>query len=370
MNTRTLFLLTLATIASVSCKNANNSDEPVPTQVQVFALKDTSCVVDFSYPATLQGLQDVAIYPQVSGRITEIKVKEGQFVNKGDVLFVIDDVPYRAAYDAAAAQVEVAKAELETAKLTCQSKQNLFDLNIISEYQLNLAKNEVTTAEAVLGQAKASLKNAENDLSFTKVRTMGKGNIGSLPYKVGSLVGPNITSPLTMVSDNSYVYADFSITENTYLELGIRPDGKNDMRDDFPLYLDTNLGERYEHEGRIHSLSGLISSSTGTIPVRALFPNPDRKLLSGGACSVIFNIKQDNQLVIPRSSMKEIQNKLFVFVVKDNALSQVAVNATKLDSKNWIILPDEEGSFPIKVGDKITKTTNRLMDGMKVTIVD
>jgi len=361
----TIVLAAAATLAVLSCKSGNQ-EETARTQVHVITLKDTSCVVEYSAPATIKGLQDVAIYPQVNGRITAIRVVEGQFVNRGDILFDIDDVPYRAAYDAALAQVEVSKAQLETAKLTCQSKQNLFDKGIISEYQLKLAKNDVVTAEAVLGQSRASLKDAENNLSFTKVRTMGKGYIGSLPYKVGSLVGTNISTPLTIVSDNSSIYADFSIPENTYLDINAQG---NNLVGKLPLNLRTNLGEMYEHKGILHSLSGLISSETGSIPARALFPNPDKKLLSGGSCQVILNYKEDNLIVVPRSAMKEIQDKLFLFVVRDSALVQTAVNATRLNSSQWALMPGEDGQIPVKAGDQITSTTNRLMDGMKVEVI-
>lgn len=368
MKTNSILLLSaLAILAAASCKSGNQ-DQVVKTQVEVITLKDTSCVMEISAPATIQGLQDVAIYPQVSGRITAIRVSEGQFVNKGDVLFEIDDVPYKAAYDAALAQVEVSKAQLETSRLTCQSKQNLYEKGIISEYQYKLARNDVTTAEARLGQSNASLKDAANNLSFTKVRTMGKGYIGSLPYKVGSLVGTNITSPLTIVSDNSSIYADFSIPENTYLTI---QDNSNEGLNvkNMPLQLRTNLGTRFEHEGRLHSLSGLISNQTGSIPARAIFPNPDRKLLSGGSCQVILSYLQDNVIVVPRSAMKEIQDKLFVFVVKDGKLVQTEVQASRLNSSQWALEADEDGKLPVSAGDVITKTTNRLMDGMPVEII-
>jgi len=367
MKTKLLSICAAAVaIAAVSCKSGDQEAE-VKTQVKVLTLKDTTCVIEYAAPATIKGLQDVAIFPQVNGRITAIKVIEGQFVNKGDVLFEIDDVPYKAAYDAALAQVEVSKAQLETAKLTYQSKKNLFDKNIISEYQLKLAQNDVVTAQAVLGQSNAALKDAANNLSFTKVRTMGKGNIGSLPYKVGSLVGTNMSSPLTIVSDNSQVYVDFSITQDNYLSLGIYDNTPENLP---PFHLRTNIGEVFEYEGQLHSLSGLISSETGTIPARAIFPNPDKKLLSGASCQILLNIKKNNLIVIPRSAMKEIQNKLFIFVVKDGALSQTEVQATRLNSSQWVLTPDDNGQLPVKPGDKITSTTNRLMDGMQVEIID
>lgn len=359
-----IFIAGLAVVLLlVGCKT-ETVEVQTKTQVQSIELKDTSCIVDYAYPATICGLQDVAIFPQVSGRITAVKVIEGQYVNQGDVLFEIDDVPFKAAYQVALAQVEVAKAQLETAKLTLKSKKNLYERQIISEYQYNLAFNEVLTAKAVLGQAQASLKNAENDLSFTKVRTMGKGYIGTLPYKVGSLVGPTIQKPLTIVSDNSSVYADFSISQNSQLQLaGVDPSAyeKTDIS------LVTGIGQTHPYKGRIHSVSGLISAETGALPIRAIFPNPDKTLLSGGSCNVVFSIKEDNVIVVPRSAMKEIQNKLFVFVIKDGVLHQTEVNAERLDSKSWIIYPDSGND--IAPGDRITSTTNRLNDGQEVEII-
>ena len=197
---------------------------------------------------------------------------------------------------------------------------------------------------------------------------MGKGNIGSLPYKVGSLVGTGMSSPLTIVSDNSSVYVDFSISQDMYLSFGIY-EGKTENLP--PLHLRTNIGEVFEHEGKLHSLSGLISSETGTIPARAVFPNPDKKLLSGASCQISINPVMNNLIVVPRSAMKEIQNKLFIFVVKDGGvLSQTEVKATRLNNSQWVLEPDENGNLPVKAGDRITSTTNRLMDGMQVEIID
>lgn len=358
--------LAVAALCAAGCKNNASEDLVAKTQVETITLKDTCCTIDYNFPATIKGIQDVDIYPQVSGRITSIKVKEGQFVKDGDVLFTIDDIPYQAAYDQAAAQVEVSKAQLETAKLTFQSKQNLFDKNIISEYQLKLAKNDVATAEAVLGQSKAALKNAANDLSFTKVRTMGKGYIGTLPYKVGSLVGPTLIEPMTVVSDNSSIYADFSIPENLYLKIAAN---RTSEVGQVPLNLRTNLGEKYAYQGKVHSYSGLISSETGSIIMRSIFPNPDGLLLSGGSCTVVLTTTEEGVIMIPRSAMREIQNKLFVFVVKDGAIAQTEVKAMRYDAKTWVLLPDDNGEFALKVDDVITKTTNRLNDGMQVEVI-
>jgi len=363
--------LAVGVALTFACKSADDSAQ-VKVPVHSITLKDTTCIVEFSYPATMKGIQDVAIFPQVSGRITAIKVTEGQYVNLNDVLFEIDDVTYRAAFNKAQAQVEVNKARLETAKLTLDSKQNLYDRDIISKYQLDLAKNDVVTAAAELGQALAALRDAENDLSFTKVRTMGKGYIGNLPFKVGSLVSPQMTEPLTIVSDNSQIYADFSIPENTYLELFKNMKAFEEKREKGTLAgikLITNMGKVYEHEGAIHSFSGLISQETGALPVRSIFPNPDKELLSGGSCKVVFNHQVENVIVVPRTAMKEIQDKLFVFVIKDGKLDQVQVNATRLNNSQWMITPNEKGESALKAGDMITASINKLKNGDEVEII-
>lgn len=362
--------MAIAVAASASSCKSSEAQSGGRTAVDAIVLKDTTITTEYSFPATISGLSDVAIYPQVSGRITSVMVKEGQLVSKGDVLFEIDDIPYAAQYQSALAQLEVSKAQLETARLTYQSKENLYDKGIISEYQLKLAGNDVVTAEAIVGQSQAALNIAANNLSFTKVRTMGRGYIGSLPYKVGSLVGPEIPAPLTVVSDNSSIYADFSISENIYLTILDAMAAENiTKKADIPLKLRDNLGKIYEREGSLHSISGLISRETGSIPVRAIFPNSDGKLLSGGACSVIISTDGDC-IAIPRSAIKEIQDKLFVFVIKDGKLAQTEIRAERISSTHWSLLPGDNGVYPLKAGDMITATTNRLYDGEEVEVTE
>lgn len=364
MKTKTAALLIIASSLVLSCKSTQNT-EPEKTQIEGITLKDTTCVIDYSFSATLRGVQDVAIFPQVVGRITAINVIEGQRVNKGDILMTIDDVTYKSAYEAALAEVKVIETKVTTAQITLKSKQNLFDRGIISEYQLDLAKNDLAVAKATLGRAKAAARSAENDLSFTKIRSSVDGVVGVIPYKVGTLVGNGNTEPLTTVSDNSKVEAMFSIPENTYLSLFHDVKELNDFP---PVSLVTNLGQKYDQPGKIKSMSGIISSTTGAIPVIASFPNPDSYLLSGGSAKVVFSITTPNVITIPRTAMKELQDKLFVFIIRDGKLIQTAVKASRLDNKNWLLEANEDGTYPLQAGDVITSTTNRLTDGLEVEV--
>lgn len=367
------FLLTLSVLALVvaSCSGGQEQgSEAMP--VKAVTLKDTNVVVHYNFPATLRGLQDVAIYPQISGRIVKVLVKEGQKVDVNQVLFQIDDVTYRSAFEAAQADLEMTKAGVETAKLTFESKTHLFERNVISEYQLKLAKNDLLTAKAARSQAEARLRSASNDLSFCQVRTMFAGNVGNLPYKIGSLVSSAISEPLTVISDNSKVFADFSIPENLYLEIAeVRKQNgfDSDNLPDVKLGMITNDGKLYEHQGELYSMSGLISQNTGALPVRSLFPNPDGALLSGGSCQVVFSQEENNVILVPRTAMKEIQNMLFVYRIVDGKTEMTAVKAYRFDDHRWIIMRNDDGEYPLKDGDVIAASTNRLVDAMEVEIM-
>ena len=157
------------------------------------------------YTATLRGRQYVEIRPQVSGIITKICMNEGDVVQRGQVLFVIDQVPYKAA--------------LATAKLTAESKEELFRENVVSEFDLQTARNALAEAQAALALARAEEINARNNLSYTEVKSPVDGVASMIPYRVGALVDSNISEPLVTVSDDNEVFAYFSMDENQILDL-------------------------------------------------------------------------------------------------------------------------------------------------------
>ena len=159
------------------------------------------------------------IYPQVSGTIEKLCVTEGQKVRRGQPLFIIDQVPYRAALKTATANVEAARAAMSTAELTYQSNKELYAQKVVSEFSLKTAENSYLTAKAQLAQAEAQEISARNNLSYTEVKSPSDGVVGALPYRAGALVSANLPYPLTTVSDNSDMYVYFSMTENQLLAL-------------------------------------------------------------------------------------------------------------------------------------------------------
>ncbi len=248
-----------------------------PAEYAVMTIATTDREIPINYSATIRGRQDIAIYPQVSGTIFELCVNEGQTVSKGQPLFIIDQVPYKAALQTAEANVAAAKAGVATAQLTYDSKKELYAKNVVSQYDLLTAENTLLTAKAQLAQAEAQRVNAANNLSYTVVKAPANGVVGTLPYRVGALVSASIPQPLTTVSDNSDVYVYFSMTENQLLNL-TRQYGSiaNTLKNMPDIQLQLNDGSIYDQTGRIESISGIIDTSTGSVQLRAAFPNKRR----------------------------------------------------------------------------------------------
>ena len=318
-------------MAAVSCGQAPTAMGPAEYAVMTIATTDRE--IPINYSATIRGRQDIAIYPQVSGTIFELCVNEGQTVSKGQPLFIIDQVPYKAALQTAEANVAAAKAGVATAQLTYDSKKELYAKNVVSQYDLLTAENTLLTAKAQLAQAEAQRVNAANNLSYTVVKAPANGVVGTLPYRVGALVSASIPQPLTTVSDNSDVYVYFSMTENQLLNL-TRQYGSiaNTLKIMPDVQLVLNDGSVYDRTGRIESISGVIDTSTGSVQLRAVFPNADGLLHSGGAGSVIVpNIHKDC-VVVPQVATFELQNKVYVYKVEDGKATSSMIDVEKINN--------------------------------------
>lgn len=347
----------------VACKQ-QGTGESLPTAYDVMTVSAGPVEINETYSASIRGRQDIEIYPQVSGKITKLNVTEGQRVRKGEVMFIIDQIPYRAALRTAIANVHAAEAQLETARLDYTSKQQLFAEKVVSEYDLSTARNALAVAEAKLEQAKASEVDARNNLSYTEVKSPSDGMVGTLPYRVGALVSASLPQPLTTVSDNSSMYVYFSMTENqfrTLLRQYKLPDSL--LRQMPPISLRLNDGTLYAAQGHIESISGVINRQTGTVSVRSVFPNGEHILLSGGIGDVIIPHRDSAAIVIPQTATTELQDKIMVYkVAKDNTVSSVEIKVEKLnDGKEYIVRSG------LATGDRIvTEGTGTLRDGMQI----
>ena len=360
----------LSGVAAVSCGNSN-AGQNMAGGVHEFAvetLEPVSVDLKTTIPATIRGLQDVEIRPRVSGFITKLSVDEGAVVKKGQPLFLIDKVQYEAARNAAEAAVKVAEANVATNRLTVKNKTDLQAQNIISEYDLEMAQNTLKTAEAQLAQAKAQLVSAEQDLAYTTVTSPSDGVVGSIPFRVGSLVSSSSAEPLTVVSDISKMYVYFTMNEKQLLEM-TRRDGASlgKMVGNMPeVELMLADGSVYPQKGRIETLTGVIDTKTGSFTLRALFPNTDYVLRSGGTGNVLIPSQLDSALMVPQKATSEIQDKKFVYVLQpDSTVKNTPVEVFNLDDgKNYVV------TSGLRAGDRIVvEGVATLKDGAKIKAI-
>ena len=320
-----------------------------------------------SYPAAIQGRQDIAIYPQVSGTVSNVCVKEGQRVRKGQSLFIIDQVPFKAALQMAQANVQAAEAAVATAQLVYDSKQALYADSVISQFDLQTSRNDLLTAKAQLAQAQAQEVTASNDMTYTMVLSPADGVIGTLLYREGALVSPSLPQPMTTVSDNSEMYVYFSISENKLLELCNEHGSMEEALAALPkVRLQLNNGSIYREEGYIETISGVIDASTGSVSVRAVFPNKGGLLHSGASGNIILPQAYPNSIVIPCNATFEIQDMIFVYKVVDGKAASCALNVLLAnDAEHYIVTSGLNESDVI-----VTEGVGLLRDGSVIETME
>lgn len=301
-----------------SCGKQQAMQPQMAPEVAVITVEPTDIEFQSSFPATIKGKTDIAIRPQVTGFITKVHVDEGQRVHRGQLLFTLDQVQFRAAVEQAQAGVANAESAVSTAQITADNKRRLLDKNIISETEYQLAANQLAQAQAGLAQARAALVNANKNLAYTEVTSPSDGVIGSIPNREGSLASPSSAQPLTTVSDNSEVYAYFSLSERDILELTDEAKGTINASSFPPVKLQLSDGSLYPLEGHVATVSGVIDSSTGAASSRALFNNPQGRLLSGNTGKVIIPHTNQGVLTVPQRATFEQQDLRYVYVLNDS----------------------------------------------------
>lgn len=356
-------LIVLAGLSIASCKSRTVEEDTSDYKTLTVKLENRTLMQGYS--ARLDGQQVVEVRPQVSGLITRICIDEGQKVRKGQVLFVIDQVPYQAALAEATANVKSAEANLATAKLNLESAEVLREKNVVQDYDLNTARNELAIAEAALAQAQAQEMSARNNLSYTEVKSPVDGVASMIAYRVGALVSSSISEPLVTLSDDSNVYAYFSLNESQITSLteqyGSLDEFMKRMED---VELQMAGGKMYGEKGHISAVSGIVTTGTGTVVLRADFPNDRGLLRSGGSATVMVPTTLAQAVVIPQSATYELQNKTFVYKVVNGKAQSAPVTLYRLNNGTEYVV--EEGLQP---GDVIiAEGAGLVKEGVNVNI--
>lgn len=364
MKKKKILLFACVAMILISCGGKQGKPNFGDNEYAVRIIKTQSSDLETTYPATVRGVQDVEIRPKISGFITKLCVQEGQEVRKGQLLFVIDNVTYEAAARQAKAAVNSAKAQLNTSKLTYENNKKLFSNNVIGAYELEQAKNNYESALANLAQAEASYVSAKQNLDFCYITSPTNGIVGDLPYKVGALVKDSNQEPLTTVSDISTMQVYFSMTEKDLIEMSKTSGGVNAAIKDYPpVKLKLADGSIYGHEGRVVTVSGVIDRTTGSVSIRADFPNPEHLLKTGGSGSIVVPHTDNAAIIIPQDATVQVQDKYFVYVLGANnkvKYTEITVSPNN-DGKNYVV------TSGLKVGEKIVVSgITALTDGAEI----
>ena len=357
-------LWVLTAVVLTSCGSKSKQMGEASNDFAVETVQATTADLKTSYPATIKGMQDIEIRPKVSGYLVKLLVDEGSTVHKGQPLFLIDSEQYRASVKAAKAQVKVCKANIATQKLTVENKRMLFKQNIISNYDLQMAVNTLASYEAQLAAAQAQLQSAEDNLRWCTVTSPADGVVGSIPYRVGSLVSAQSAEALTTVSNISKMYVYFSMTEKQLLALTREAGGVNAAIKKMPaVSLVLSDGSTYSQNGTISTVSGVIDPSTGSVQMRATFDNAQHILRSGGTGSILVPTHANDAIIVPQSATFDVQDKKFVYVVN---------NDKSVATREITVLPQNDGqtyvvASGLRSGERIVVDgVNQLKNGQKI----
>lgn len=314
------------------------------------------------FSSSLEGSRDIEIRPQVDGHLERIYVDEGAYVTKGQLLFQVNDRPYREQLNTAHAGLLAAQANLQTATINVSKLAPLVESNVVSDIQLKTAKAAQSAAIAMVSQAQAMVQQASINLGYTQIKSPVDGYVGRIPFKTGSLVGLTTPEALTVVSGVKEIYAYFSFSEKDFLQFREQFPGATigeKIKSMPPVELVMADNSIYPQKGRVETVSGQFNNSMGAISFRAVFQNKDGLLRSGNTGRIRIPHLIDSTLALPQEATFELQDKVFVFVLADsNKVISTPVSVTGKAGNYYLV------GKGLKAGDKVVYAGfDRLKDG-------
>lgn len=343
------FVITGGGIAAYAARAAAPATAAAPEAAQV----DTAQVIqrnvtewqDFS--GRLEAVDRVEIRPQVSGVLTEVHFKDGSAVRKGDVLFTIDPRPFAA--EVARAEAQLAAAESRTAYTASDlaRAERLIADNAVSRRDLEEKQNAARDAAAGVQAARAALRVARLNLEYTTIKAPIAGRMSRAEVTVGNLVGPNSGPALTTLVSDDRIYAAFDVDEQTFLK-SVNP-ARTARGTTLPVHLGLADQDGHPFEGRLHSVDNRLDTHSGTIRVRAVFNNPEGRLVPGLYARVRLGGGTPREVVLIDDRAIGIdQDKRFVLVVTpDNRSAYREVHLGSLQDGLRVV---EKG---LSAGDRI-----------------
>jgi membrane fusion protein (multidrug efflux system) len=373
MNKQSFLSILAASVIIASCGNKNDKSAqaggaPQVKEYKTLTLEPKTATLYADFPATIQGQQNIEIRPRVEGYIDKIFVDEGAVVKVGQPLFKISAPEYEQEVRTASASIKSAQASVSAARLAVNKVKPLVEKGIISKYDLESAQYTYESALATLAQANAALVNAKTNLGYTTVTSPVNGVVGSIPFRLGSLVSSNTADPLTTVSSIGNVYAYFALNEKKLLEFtqstsspGTTLAQKIKNMPEVSLLLSD--GSLYPEKGRVETVNGLINTETGSVTFRARFANPRSIIRSGSSTTVRIPNEVVEKILIPQSATFELQDKIFAVTLgKDGKTKNVNITVLEITAGNYYVV-----TSGLKTGDQIVlEGVASLKDGSEI----
>jgi membrane fusion protein (multidrug efflux system) len=303
------------------------------------------------YPASIEGVVNVEIRPQVTGMLERILVDEGAAVRKGQPLFKINDAPFREQLNNALAAQQAAAGSVVSAQVEVDRFAPLVQNKVVSEVQLQTAQAALTVAKANLQRAKAAVSSARINMGYTTITAPVSGYLGRLQTKQGSLVGPTDAQALTQLSDVHEVHTYFSLGEDDFITFRKQYAGQT-LQDKLthlpPVALVLADQSTYPTKGKVDMVDGQFDKTTGAVTLRATFPNANGLLRSGNTGTIRLALAHPDVLLVPTAATVELQDRVFVYAVGDsNKVSRQAITIQGKSGANYLV---SEG---VKNGDRI-----------------
>jgi multidrug efflux system membrane fusion protein len=310
--------VTVQSLSSAAQPQAPAAAPAVSVGVRTITAQNVRIWSEFS--GRMHAVDAAELRPEVSGRIAEVRFRDGQTVNAGDVLFVIDPRPYEATLAKAEANLASAVTNAEFSKIEFDRAGRLVKTQAVAQSLYDQRSNANRMAQAAVRVAEAELKQAKLDVEHAYVKAPIAGRASRAEITVGNLVqaGPN-APVLTSIVSNDGIYADFEVDEQTYMSSIRAHASTQDKEREIPVELTVQGDSDHPHKGTIDSFDNRIDVASGTIRARARFANADRSLVPGMFVSVRLASSSDSTaLLVPSRAIGTNQSKKFVYVAGDN----------------------------------------------------
>lgn len=296
-----------ALLACSGCGRKAEAPPPAPMQVTV-ARPVQQTVTDYAdFTGNTEAVESVEIRARVEGYLESIRFTPGGRVKKGDLLFVIDPRPYQAKLDEAKAEMARQQAGFKLTEATMKKKEAAYKLNAVSEIETIQARAENEVSRAAIQAAAAAVQTAELNLSYTRIHSPINGRISRNMVDVGNLVGASERTLLATIVNDDPVYAYFNVNERDLLYYQERSNGGESPTDGdgkTRVFLGLAGQEGFPFQGRIDYADNRVDRSTGTIQVRGVFPNAERKLWPGLFARIrVPTGTRPNALLVPDSAI-------------------------------------------------------------------